>query len=181
MNSHGITWLQRPNGSHPRLAQFTDQNKVFQVAQPAPKNQPETSSLPASSLIPHRGAQEHNCHRKQSRHTARCFALILAMLCWQQQKFVPVSLLHWCKWKKNKITGNRDRDGVRAVFQTASACWRSPPYFSPKKLQLSARNLSAAKLIGGSAHSSSTGIGIHQYYAEQEGNWQFRTTGYGEL
>lgn len=130
MNGHGITWLQRPNGSHPRLAQFTDQNKAFQVAQPAPKNQPATSSPPASSLIPHRGTLEHNWHGKQSRHTARCFALISAVPRWQPQKFVPVSLLHWRKWKK--ITGDRGCDGVRAVLQTASACWRSPPCFSPK-------------------------------------------------
>lgn len=179
MNSHGITWLQRPNGSHPQLAQFTDQNKVFQVAQLAPKNQPETSSPPASSLILHRGAQEHNCHGKQSRHTARCFTLILAMPCWQQQKFVPVSLLHWCEWKKNH-RGPRPW-WCEGCSPDSKRMLKKSPYFSPKKLQLSARNLSAAKLIRGSAHSSSTGIGIHQYYAEQEGNWQFRTTGYGEL
>lgn len=119
MNSHGITWLQRPNGSHPRLAQFTDQNKVFQVAQPAPKDQPETSSLPAPSLILPR-----NTTATGSRAGTQLDASLSYWLCRaDSNRNLYLSVYYTdVSEKKKKITGNRDRDGVRAVFQTASAC-----------------------------------------------------------
>lgn len=132
---------------------------------PHAKEPRDTTELATALLI----GEAERAHSLIFRSRIGCALLTVMKICICQ--FIKLTSV-------KRITGDRGCDKERAVLQTATACSRRPPSFFPQILQLSAYNLLAIKLIWGSARSSSTGITIHQYYAEQDQYWQFHTSGY---
>lgn len=171
-HGHGVTGSQSysSNGSHSLLVQFTNQNKIFHVVQPASpawRTERSTSDLSPPVFHPHPSSEE-------SRDTTKlCLILHSHIGCatLTVKKFVSVRLLNWSKWKESQ--------GTEAVMRQFS----SQPHaenillLSPQILQPSTRNLLPIKLIWGSACSSSTGIRTHQYKADQDQYWQFHSSG----
>lgn len=105
MHSHGITWSQSyfPNGSHSLLVQFTNQNKIFHVVQPA--SPAWCTERSGSDLFPP-VFHPHPCAEESRDTTKLCLILHSQIGCatLTAKKFVSVRLLNWSKWKESQGT-----------------------------------------------------------------------------